>query len=180
MKSIVLLLGNPILNKVSEEINNFECDEFKSSLIELKTALEEFRKENGFGRGIAAIQIGIEKRIIALNIGNGTFCIINPKITWKSKETFLMWDDCMSFPDLVVKVKRNTHIEIVYQEENGKIVEWKNINQEISELLQHEIDHLDGILATQRGISFNEIIYKNEYRKNKDYYNRGINYGITI
>jgi peptide deformylase len=178
MTTDVLLLGNPALSMVSHEITNFAKKDFISNVCTLKCTLDEFRKEYGFGRGIAAIQIGIMERVIALNIGEGTFCIINPKITRRSIETFQMWDDCMSFPDIVVKVKRNTQIDIEYQDEKGKITEWKNISQDVSELLQHEIDHLDGVLAIERAVSMKEIIYKSEYEKNKAYYNKGIEYGI--
>jgi peptide deformylase len=178
MSSKVLILGNPILREKSECVFDFECKEIKENIEELKEELERFRKENGFGRGIAAIQIGIKKRIIALNLGHGPFCIINPEITFRSGETFKMWDDCMSFPELIVKVTRNESISIEYFDEEGKEKTWNNLSRDISELLQHEIDHLDGILAIDRAIEKNDIIYKNEYLKNKTLYDRDIDYII--
>ena len=59
----------------------------KKEITDLKDTLEDFRKNNGFGRGIAAIEIGIMKRIIALNLGDKTFVVINPKIIEQSNET---------------------------------------------------------------------------------------------
>lgn len=178
MKARVLILGDPILNQVSREVTDFQSGEFQSACGSLKTALEEFRREKGFGRGMAAIQIGMDRRIIALNLGKETFCMINPEITWRSRETFLLWDDCMSFPDLVVKVKRNRRIDVLYQDELGKKNKWQKIEPDLSELLQHEIDHLDGILATQRAISSRDILYKSEYLKHRDRYDDGIEYFI--
>lgn len=178
MTNKVLILGNPLLNEVSEEVHQFDAIETQANIRMLKNTLEEFRKENGFGRGIAAIQIGIKKRIIALNLGEKTFCVINPEITWKSEEVFRMWDDCMSFPDIVVKVERHKSISIKYQDESGLKKEWDKISQDASELLQHEIDHLDGILAVERAITKKDILYKKEYLANSEVYNKKIEYRI--
>ncbi len=171
----VLILGNPILRETSELITNFEN---KSDFIELKKELEEFRRRNGFGRGIAGIQIGIKKRIIALNFGEGPFVIVNPEIAYRSSEIFTMWDDCMSFPDLLVRVQRFKTINIRYQDEDGNNKEWNGIEQAKAELLQHEIDHLDGILAIDRAIKKTDIVYRSEYLKNKSVYDTMVEYAI--
>lgn len=179
MNTPVLLLGDPLLRQKSVTINDLSNPKLKKEIKELKEALNQFRKENGFGRGIAAIQIGISKRLIALNLGKETFVIVNPEITYRSKETFTMWDDCMSFPDLVVKVRRHITISLKYQNEEGTIKEWSNIGQAESELLQHEIDHLDGIMAIDRAIDTKGIIYKTEYHKNKKMYESQCDYTIV-
>jgi len=171
----VLILGNPILRETSRLITNFED---KNNFIELKKELEEFRRINGFGRGIAGIQIGINKRIIALNFGDGPFVIVNPEIVYQGSEVFTMWDDCMSFPDLLVRVQRYKTINIRYQDENGNNKEWNGIEQAKAELLQHEIDHLDGILAIDRAIRKTDIIYRSEYQKNQGAYDAMVEYGI--
>jgi peptide deformylase len=179
MSRDVLILGNPTLRKVSTVIRNFNNPEFKEEIQDLKEALETFRKEHGFGRGIAAIQIGIPKRMIALNLSKDTYVIINPEITQYSTDTFTMWDDCMSFPDLVVRVKRNRSICIEYQNEQGVNRVWDTQGIAEAELLQHEIDHLDGILAIDRAIEKTDIIYKSEYNKEKEYYNSQVDYHIV-
>jgi len=171
----VLVLGNPVLRETSQLITNFEN---KNDFIRLKQELEEFRRTNGFGRGIAGIQIGIRKRIIALNFGDGPFVIVNPEIVHQGSELFTMWDDCMSFPDLLVRVQRHKTINIRYKDENGNNKEWNVIEQAKAELLQHEIDHLDGILAIDRAIRKTDIIYKSEYLKNKRVYDAMVEYGI--
>lgn len=161
----ILLLGNPKLRVKSEYITDFNCVETKESCKILKESLEEFREKHKFGRGIAAIQIGIPKRIIALNLGNGTFVIMNPTIIKRSTEKFMLWDDCMSFPDLAVKVERNCSIDLEFYDEAGVKKVWENLSQDVSELLQHEIDHLDGILAIDRVESTKDILYKSELNK---------------
>jgi peptide deformylase len=82
------------------------------------------------------------------------FCgpLINPEIVWEESRKIELWDDCFSFPDLMVRVLRAAQIRVEYQDERGE----KNILEasgDLSELLQHEIDHLDGILAVERAIS---------------------------
>jgi peptide deformylase len=120
MTEDILLLGHPFLRKQVVPIS-FPWDEhFSDENTRLKRALEEFRQEKGFGRGIAAPQIGISKRLISLNLGEGPFSIINPVITQCSEETFTLWDDCMSFPDLLVKVERAVSITVEYRNECEK------------------------------------------------------------
>jgi len=179
MNRDVLILGNPNLRQISATIIQFDDLELKEEIRDLKEALETFRKEHGFGRGIAAIQIGIPKNIIALNLGEETYVILNPEITHYSTDTFTMWDDCMSFPDLVVKVRRNKSINLKYQDEHGENRVWDTLGIAESELLQHEIDHLNGIMAIDRAIKKTDIIYKSEYNKEKEYYNNQVDYYIV-
>lgn len=178
MHKEILLLGNPLLRVVSKTVNNFADNTLKEDINVLKETLENFRAQNGFGRGIAAIQVGIARRMIALNLGEGTFVILNPVITRRSSETFRLWDDCMSFPDLVVRVSRYKSVDVQFDDEEGNRRVWRNADQAISELLQHEIDHLDGILATDRAIGPEDMIYKSEYNRNKIHYDRLVDYVI--
>lgn len=179
MKTDVLILGNPVLREISTEVDDFQSTEIIRSFEALKQALENFRKNNGFGRGIAAIQIGIKKRILALNLGKGAFLVVNPRIVWQSQETFTLWDDCMSFPDLLVKVKRNASITVEYQNDKGNLQVMEKLGRAESELLQHEIDHLDGIMAIDRAIEKRDIIYKAEYKKNYEFYDSQVDYKIV-
>ncbi|MBN1970454.1 MAG: peptide deformylase [Candidatus Delongbacteria bacterium] len=165
MKNEVLLLGNPILRLVSDCVI-FPLDEkTKLEIAMLHEALEEFRCKVGFGRGIAAPQIGISKRIIALNLKNKLYTVINPNVVFSSNDKFFIWDDCMSFPDLLVKVERHKSISMVFLDENGEKIVWENLPTDVSELMQHEIDHLDGILAVDRVVDKFGLIYKSELNK---------------
>jgi peptide deformylase len=171
----VLILGNPKLRTECEVVQDFQNIELKLEIEDIKETLEDFRQRNGFGRGIAAIQIGIQKRIIGLNLGDGPYVIINPKIISTNNEQMTIWDDCMSFPDLVVMVKRYTKISMEYKNENGEIQVWNDLTPSESELLQHEIDHLDGIMAIDKAIDAKSIIYKSEYEQNREFYQKMTN-----
>lgn len=174
----ILTLGNLLLRKKCAEVNFFSDIKLKDEIIDLEDTLDDFRKKNGFGRGIAANQIGIQKRFIALNLGKGTFVMINPRIILQSEEIFTLWDDCMSFPELLVKIKRSKSIDVEYQDKEGNIKNWNKIDQAESELLQHEIDHLDGILAIDKVLEGNDIIYKSVFNKNREFYETKVDYLI--
>jgi len=179
MERPVLILGDPLLRRKSSIVEDFSNSGLKDEIRDLKEALETFRREHGFGRGIAAPQIGIPRRLVALNLGRGTFVMVNPEITFRSPKTFTLWDDCMSFPDLMVRVRRNMTISLRFQNEHGAWEEWTDMGQAESELLQHEIDHLDGVLAVDRAIGSGDIIYMSEYRKHRELYDGQCDYSIV-
>lgn len=128
----------------------FTEPELRGDVAALHATLNDFCERMGFGRAIAAPQIGVLKRLIAMNLGAGPVTIINPQITHQSAEMFDVWDDCLSIPDVVVRVQRHSGISLTYQDEQGRTREWANLPPDLAELLQHEIDHLDGILMTDR------------------------------
>ena len=86
----VLLLGDPGLRVVCDPVVDFDDPDFIQQGQRLIFALEQFRAEHGFGRAIAASQIGITRRIIAMNPGDGPFLVVNPEITWQSEERFTL------------------------------------------------------------------------------------------
>jgi len=159
----ILLLGNPILREKCSPVKNVSDDRIKDVVTDLRDTLAEFRQHRGFGRGIAAPQIGVTQRVIYIDF-EYTGPLINPKITQRSKKKFKLWDDCFSFPDIVVQVIRNYGITVSFKDESGKARQLK-AEDGLSELLQHEIDHVDGILAIDRAINLRHIILRSEYEK---------------
>jgi peptide deformylase len=115
----ILLLGDPGLRKVCEPVADLASQAFQRNGRRLLRALEQFRSEHGFGRGIAAPQIGILERMIALNLGEGPFLVVNPVLTLKSDRRFTLWDDCMSFPWLMVRLERYSEIEMDFFSQTG-------------------------------------------------------------
>jgi peptide deformylase len=78
-----------------------------------------------------------------------------------------LWDDCFSFPDILVHVERNCSIEVAFLDERGRRSSLK-AEGAFSELLQHEIDHLNGVLAIDRAVDSRHIILRSEYNKLAD------------
>jgi len=146
----ILLLGNPGLLEKCEPIQSDEIEFAKSVGQDLRDTIQVFRVKHGWGRAIAAPQIGIKKQIVFMEVDN-PIIFINPVISEPSTEMMEIWDDCMSFPQLLIKVRRHRSCQINYFDED-----WQEktitVCGDLSELLQHEIDHLNGILATMRAI----------------------------
>jgi peptide deformylase len=141
-------LGDPVLLEKSVPVRIEELESILPYINDMWRLIIEFRETYGRGRAIAAPQIGMLKRIICINTGRPQV-LINPVIESKSDEMIDVWDDCMSFPDLLVLLKRHKSITISFYDLAWKKQVW-HLGDDMSELLQHEYDHLDGILAISR------------------------------
>ena len=156
----ILKLGNPRLHAVSVPVEKSEPGELEHVIKDLHSTLMDFRAKYNAGRAIAAPQIGILKRLIYLNIDKPVV-IINPELFDLSSQMVEVWDDCLCFPELLVRVKRHESCKMRFLDEKWNIYEWK-LNGDMAELLQHEYDHLDGILATQRAIDGKAFRWRGE------------------
>jgi peptide deformylase len=180
----ICLIGDRHLRRSNELVLNLQDNFVQATKLRLHLALADFRRKNGFGRGISAPQIGINLRMIALNLGFGPLTLINPKTVWSSSDTITMWDDCMSIPGILVKKQRAKSISIVYTDDNGNEQKWNELDVSISELLQHELDHLNGILNIDKPFIDNtnekeSIISMDEYERKKSYFNQQVDYTIV-
>lgn len=170
----ILLLGNPKLYEICSPVSREELESLKTDISDLRDTLLAFRDQHGVGRAIAAPQIGVEKRIVFLERVSNTSDendsaihtptpLINPVLTNKSKAMMELWDDCMSFPDLLVRVKRHATCDITYRD-----MKWQehtiHLEGDLSELLQHECDHLDGVLAVARAIDGKAFAYREQLK----------------
>ena len=157
----ILKLGNPDLHRICRPIQKEELPFASLIVADLHDTLFHFRERNGMGRAIAAPQIGAFVRIVYMHVGRPTV-FINPELHDLSEQKFTIWDDCMSFPDLLVKVERHVRCRVVYRD-----LEWVErsmpLEGDLSELLQHECDHLDGILALSRAVDAQSFAYRAEF-----------------
>ena len=148
---------NSILREVMPP---FDFDNFVMDPYELSDGLQKLRKEEG-GIGLAAPQVGIRTR--ALVIGMGDFetegaddfnqVFFNPTIVSTDPETIYMMEGCLSFPGLFVKVKRPSNIMLKWETEEGTEATERFVGM-TSRIIQHEMDHLDGITFLQRANRF--------------------------
>ncbi|WP_312419967.1 peptide deformylase [Anaerospora hongkongensis] len=154
----ILLLGNPKLYQISSPVEKRELSQLSPVIQDLHDTLLAFRNQFHAGRAIAAPQIGIHKRIVYMYINQPTV-FINPVLKLIGDEEIEVMDDCMSFPNLLVKVRRHKKSRILYRD-----MKWNEqemvLEGDLSELLQHEYDHLDGILATMRAIDNHSFYMK--------------------
>jgi peptide deformylase len=163
----VLQLGDPGLREVAVPVVDPSAPEIATLVQDLADTLAHWRASTGYGRGIAAPQIGNSKRVIFLQLlGAEPWPLVNPEITWRSNEKIVVWDACLSFLSIFMQVERHREITVRYQDLRG---EWKEIHaserRDLSELLQHEIDHLGGILAIDRITDMRTMCTREEFEK---------------
>lgn len=121
------------------------------------------------GRALAAPQIGAPVRMIVMDVDGAKqrITLVNPEITDVGSEDFEVWDDCFSFPELLVRVNRAHRITVQYTDLKGKAHSLE-CEGPTAELLQHEIDHLDGILALDRAIGLDPFAFRSEWERLHD------------
>lgn len=166
----VLQLGDPALRIPARVVEDPGDPGFRADLDRLHAVLESFRETHGFGRAIAAPQIGIGLRLVAAHLGEGPFELINPVIVSHSHETFTLWDDCMSFPDLLVRVRRHCSIDLRFLDREGRIHTWRDLDRATSELFQHELDHLEGVLAVDRALDRDSLVTRRAFEAHRNHF----------
>ncbi len=149
----IITLPNPVLRKKSSEIslNKIKGREFKRLFLAMaKTMLKTD------GVGLAAPQVGKNIRLAVINSKDGVICLINPKITKKSWARELAQEGCLSIPGIFGQVKRHKKITLSYYNQDGKKI--KHTAQGLmARVLQHEIDHLDGILFIDKAVEVEKV-----------------------
>ena len=158
MEREILLLGDPRLYEISEEVKKEELESLKPVFTDMFDCIKGIRRNYGFGRAIAAPQIGVKKRLICI-LTDRPYVIINPSLEFIGEEMMELMDDCMSFPNLLVRVRRYRHLILHYRDESWQ-EQTMSMDDDMAELIQHEYDHLDGILATMRAIDNKSFVMK--------------------
>jgi len=163
----ILVAPSKILSEKSKKVEQIDADikEIIRDLIE--TAVSQKEPE---AAGLAAPQIGFNKRVILVrdfkHLPNSDKLLIenkimiNPKIVSKSKTTDTDWESCLSIPGMYGEVKRPEWIKLTYLDENGKEHKVK-AKDFFARVIQHEVDHLDGILFTEKMTG--KLITEEEY-----------------
>ena len=155
----ILLLGDERLYQVCDPLQPEDSELIDTIVQNLHNALIEFRAKYQAGRAIAAPQLGYMKRIIYMYLDGQATVFINPEIIYKSSEMIELWDDCMSLPNLLVRLQRHRVIRIRYFDTDW-IQHERELHDDLSELLQHEYDHLDGVLCTMRALDAKSFRWK--------------------
>ena len=136
----ILTEENPILRKQSSKVDDVFDNEIATLI---KNMVQAMKDHNGIG--LAAPQIGVAKRVIAVEMKDGPYILINPKITKYSLEKEKAEEGCLSVPKRYGDVERSECIEYQGLLPNGNEVSEKAEGL-FARVIQHEIDHLDGIL----------------------------------
>jgi len=156
-------LGDPILRVKCDPVKNVRSAAVRMVAVDLQDTLRDLKARHGFGRGLAAPQIGAPLRMIYLEM-DGPLWLVNPEIVDVGPHDFLVWDDCFSIPNLLIRVQRTHQLTVQYKDLAGKEQELV-AEKDLAELLQHEIDHLDGMLAVDRATGIDPFCYREEWNK---------------
>jgi peptide deformylase len=174
----ILQLGDPRLREIALPVEVPASPEVAALIKDLADTLAYWRATTGYGRGIAAPQLGISLRVIFLQLpGEKPWPLVNPEILESSEEKIVVWDACLSFLSIFMQVERHREITVRYQDVKGDSREFRaGDDRNLSELLQHEIDHLDGILAVDRIADIKTLCSREEFEKR---YRQSSPYAVT-
>ena len=159
----IVRLGDPLLREICAPVHDPADPHVAETVRDLADTLAHSRATTGYGRAIAAPQIGVLKRIIFLNVDGATpWPFANPSIVAHSDEVVTVWDGCLSFLSIFCQVPRWSSVTVRYQDLEGA---WHQVQADgdLSELLQHEIDHLDGILTVDRMTDVRTLVTREEF-----------------
>jgi peptide deformylase len=137
---------------LTTECYDFNFDEPPFDIIEFSKELVKFMYDNN-GIGLAANQVGIPYRIFAMRGYPENFVCVNPRIVNFSSQEIALEEGCLSFPNLVVKIKRPKEIRVRFQTPNGETIT-RMFDGMTARVFQHELDHLNGIIFYKRANRF--------------------------
>lgn len=140
----IVTYPDPILKKKTKEIKDSQDSKIRKLIFDMLDTLEA---NNGLG--LAAPQVGESVRLCIIRFESKTFILINPKIISSSLGKEVMEEGCLSFPGQFIPIKRSKKVKVVAEDKDGNIIEIKAEGL-MARALQHEIDHLDGVLFIDR------------------------------
>lgn len=160
----VLLIGSPVLRTPCRDVGDFDA-ELTDVVKDLSDTLADLQARKKIGRALAAPQIGYLKKVVHFRLPDRIFTMVNPEIVWKSRETFRCWDSCFSLDvAFFVEVERHKSVRVDYLDDGGERRS-EEFHDDLSELMQHEIDHLHGVMCTDRLDDVKRIMMRSEWEK---------------
>lgn len=145
----VVLAGDPVLRRIAHPVKEVN-ENIKKLLDNMAETLYHAK-----GVGLAAPQVGISKRVIVVDIGEGLFKLVNPEIVASSGIQDGA-EGCLSLPDVVGNVKRSEHVKVKALNEDGDEVTIEASGY-LARAFQHEIDHLNGIIFTDKATAIERV-----------------------
>jgi peptide deformylase len=162
----IRLLGDPILRERCQRVAKPSSAAVRLVADDLRDTLKAAKEKYAMGRALAAPQIGAPVRVVVMDVDGAKqrLTLVNPEISDVGSEDFEVWDDCFSFPELLVRVNRAYRITVQYADIKGNL-HTMECEGPLAELLQHEIDHLDGIVALDRAVGLDPFAFRSEWEK---------------
>lgn len=160
----VLLLGDPGLQERCSEVSAAESQLLRRVSRDLQDTLADFRRRWRTGSAIAAPQIGLPLRIVCFAVPGLPELALNPVFVRDGADTVEFWESCMSFPELLVRTVRANSGSLAYSDDEGhRHAAIVTGGQAVT--VQHECDHLDGILAVSRAAPDQAFCLRSQWRR---------------
>ena len=174
----LILLGDPVLRERCAPVADPRTPAIRQLATDLADTLAHARETTGYGRGIAAPQVGALERVVVLRLPSRDWepwVLVNPQVAERSADTLVLWDACLSFLQIFMQVRRHREVVVRYQDLDGVSQEVRaDEAHDLGELLQHELDHLDGVLCLDRVEDIKTIVTREEFERR---YRSGTPYG---
>lgn len=138
----ILIYPDPVLCKKCVEVSDPSSPFIQRLILNMQETLKKSK-----GIGLAASQIGVNQKVIVARLWKDEYVFINPHITSQSREKEVSEEGCLSLPGIYLNIKRSKKIRVKAINQEGKKIKIKAKGL-LARVLQHEIDHLDGILIT--------------------------------
>jgi peptide deformylase len=165
----LILLGDPLLREPCAPVADPRAPEVRQLAADLTDTLAHARATTGYGRGIAAPQVGTLARVVVLRLPSRDWepwVFVNPEIVERSADSLVVWDACLSFLQIFMQVRRDREVAIRYQDLDGEThLVRAGEAHDLGELLQHELDHLDGVLCLDRVEDVRTIVTREEFER---------------
>src|SRR4051794_5618570 len=143
--SFIRRLGDPVLKSRATPVDRFD-DALRAQVARMAGLMND-----ALGVGLAAPQVGLSQRLLVYRVGQDAplIALVNPEIEWSSKDEECAEEGCLSIPGITVDVDRPVHVRVRARDESGgeRLVGASGLGARV---IQHEIDHLDGVLILDR------------------------------
>jgi peptide deformylase len=143
--ALIRTFGDPALRASAVEVTRFD------DALHEEIARMEILMGDALGLGLAATQLGVMHRLFIYRVGDGAplIAVLNPRLEWSSEEQETSEEGCLSLPRVTVDVERPLHVRVTAQDETGEPILLEASGLE-ARVIQHEMDHLDGVLILDR------------------------------
>jgi peptide deformylase len=160
----VLELGDPLLRRQAQPVDDPREPAIQALIVDLWDTLHDFQQRNHWGRALAAPVIGIDLRVVVIDVDDQQYVLVNPRFeTWGRTQT-VAYETCITFGCIWGQVYRPETVVVVALDVNG-IEQRFELDGELARLFQHEIDHLDGLVWLDRDPDLATICTTNEYKR---------------
>ena len=159
-----LELGNPTLRQAAAPVADPTGPETRDLIADLRDTLHDFRARNGWGRALGAPVIGVPSRVIVVDYDDTSLVLVNPSFERWSGDMVAGYESCITFPAIWGCVSRPSSVVVVAYDETGAPYRLE-AEGDLARIVQHEIDHLDGLTWLDREPDVESLCTTGEYQR---------------